>query len=123
VDFGVSGAVRRPGNRDSISGSDKRSSLLQTSGLALGPTWSSVRWIPGALFPAVEQPGREADHTPASRLKNESSRVHPQPHSPSRLAQGELFGTRPFVELHVPFLRIQVSRYVLLTSRLKYVCS
>jgi len=38
VDFGVFGAVRRPGNRDSISGRGKRSSLLQKSGLALGPT-------------------------------------------------------------------------------------
>jgi hypothetical protein len=79
VDFGVSGAVRRPGNRDPISGRDKRSSFLQTSGLALGPTWSSGRWIAAALVPAIEQPGREAEHTPANRLKNESSRDPPPP--------------------------------------------
>jgi hypothetical protein len=48
-----------------------------------GPLKSFVRWIPGAVFSAVEQPGREADRTPANRLKNESS--NKSLHRPIRL--------------------------------------
>jgi hypothetical protein len=30
---------------------------------ALGPTQSPIQWVPGVISPAVEQPGREADHS------------------------------------------------------------
>jgi hypothetical protein len=33
---------------------------------ALGPTHPPIQGIPGALFPAVKRPGREADHSPPS---------------------------------------------------------
>jgi len=33
---------------------------------ALGPTQTSIQWVPGALTPGVKRPGREADHSPLS---------------------------------------------------------
>jgi hypothetical protein len=33
---------------------------------ALGPTQSSIRWVPGPLSLGVKRSGREADHSPPS---------------------------------------------------------
>jgi hypothetical protein len=33
---------------------------------ALGPSHPPIQWVPGALFPEVKRPGREADHSPPS---------------------------------------------------------
>jgi hypothetical protein len=35
-----------------------------------------IRWVPGALPPAVEQPGREADHSPPTSAKVKNSFCH-----------------------------------------------
>jgi len=39
---------------------------------ALGPTQPPIRWIPGALYPRIKQPEREADRPPPSsaEIKN-----------------------------------------------------
>jgi hypothetical protein len=33
---------------------------------ALGPTQPLIEWVPGAISPTVNRPGREADHSPPS---------------------------------------------------------
>jgi hypothetical protein len=39
--------------------------LFSTSSIpAQGFTQPPIQWVPGALFPGVKQPGREADHSP-----------------------------------------------------------
>jgi len=42
------------------------SSFTIVSRPALGPTWTPVQWVPGALSLEVKQPGHEADHSPPS---------------------------------------------------------
>jgi hypothetical protein len=39
------------------------------SGLTLGPTQPSIKWVPGALFLRVKRPGRETDRSPPSTTK------------------------------------------------------
>jgi hypothetical protein len=36
------------------------------SGPALRPTQPPIQRVPGALFPGIKRPGREADHSPPS---------------------------------------------------------
>jgi hypothetical protein len=40
------------------------SPFTATSRLVLTPTQPLVQWVPGALTPAIKQPGHEADHSP-----------------------------------------------------------
>jgi hypothetical protein len=46
--------------------------LAAASKPALGPTQPPVRWVPGALAPAVKRQGREADNSrpPSAEVKN-----------------------------------------------------
>jgi hypothetical protein len=47
--------VRAPGESRICSESSRRT---------LEPTQSPIQWVPGALSPGVQRPGREADHLP-----------------------------------------------------------
>jgi hypothetical protein len=38
--------------------------LSMLSRPVVGPTQTSIQWVPGALSPWVKQPGREPDHSP-----------------------------------------------------------
>jgi len=55
------GVVTREDLR-SIHGRRNEFSLLRNVQTDSGPTQLSIQWISGAIFPAVELPGREADH-------------------------------------------------------------
>jgi hypothetical protein len=41
--------------------------------LALGPTHPPIQWVPVALTPGVNRPGREADLSPSSSAKVKSA--------------------------------------------------
>jgi hypothetical protein len=51
---------------------------------ALGPTQPPIKWIPGALFPGVKRPRREADHSlPSSAEVKNGGTIPPLPHTSS----------------------------------------
>jgi len=54
--MGLTAGVQFPG------GMRKGFFLVTTSRLALGPTQTPIRWIPGALYPRMKLPGHEVDH-------------------------------------------------------------
>jgi len=47
--------------------------IAVASGPALGPTWTPIQWVTGALSLGVKWPVREADHSLSSsvEIKNE----------------------------------------------------
>jgi hypothetical protein len=49
--------------------------LLEKFRPALGPTWSPIQWVPGAILPGPKHPGHKYDHSfPSSaKVKNEWS--------------------------------------------------
>jgi hypothetical protein len=52
--------------------------------LALNTTQPPIRWIPGTLSPGIKQPGREADHSPASSAEVKNGEAIPAlPHMSS----------------------------------------
>jgi hypothetical protein len=53
----------------SSPGSIKNFLFSMSSRPALGPTQPPVQWIPGAVSSGVKQPGREADHSPATSAR------------------------------------------------------
>jgi hypothetical protein len=58
--------------------------------LILGPTQPPNQWVPGALFPGVKWPGRDADHSPLSSAEaKKGGGKPPLPHMSSR--QGQLY--------------------------------
>jgi hypothetical protein len=48
---------------------------------ALGPTQTSIQWVPGILSSALKLPGREKDHSPpfSAEVKNGGA-IHPLSH-------------------------------------------
>jgi hypothetical protein len=54
----------RPRGRGSSHGRVKNFLFSTSSRPALGFTHPRIQLVPGALSPAVKQPGREADHSP-----------------------------------------------------------
>jgi hypothetical protein len=67
-------SVERPGMGWMTEGSEfpsgvKNLHFSMSSRLALGPTQPPIQWVPGALSPWVERPGREADHSPPTSAK------------------------------------------------------
>jgi hypothetical protein len=53
-----------PRSRSSRPGRGKNFLFSMLSRPALGPTQSSIQWVPGALSPGVKPQGCEADHSP-----------------------------------------------------------
>jgi hypothetical protein len=43
---------------------------------ALGPTQSSIQWVPASFSPGVKRPDREADHSPASSADVKNTRSY-----------------------------------------------
>jgi hypothetical protein len=68
-----------------ISGRGKKffSSTI-TARSALGPTQSSIQWLPGVVFPGLKRQRRESDHSPPSsaEVKNGGA-IPPLPHTSS----------------------------------------
>jgi len=58
--------------------------MKTVSRTALGPTQSSIQWVPGALSLGAKRPGREADHSPPSSAEVKEC-VKLYLHSPIRL--------------------------------------
>jgi hypothetical protein len=58
-------------DRGSIPGRGNAKFLLfaTASRPALGPTQSSIQWVPGTLYPSVKRPGRETDHSPPTNAE------------------------------------------------------
>jgi hypothetical protein len=55
-------------------------SLIQ-SRPALGPTQPPIQWVPGVLYPGVNRPGREADHSPPSSTEVKNACSYTSAHS------------------------------------------
>jgi hypothetical protein len=62
----------RPRGRSWSPGGGKNILFYPSSRPSLGFTKSPVQWVPGALFPGLKRPGREADHSPptSAEVKN-----------------------------------------------------
>jgi hypothetical protein len=54
----------RPRGRSSSPGRVKYFLFSKSSRAGLGSTQPSIHWVPGALYPGVKSPGREADYLP-----------------------------------------------------------
>jgi hypothetical protein len=75
----------RPKGRSSSSGRVKNFLFSTSSRPALGSTKPTIQWVPGALFPGVKRPAREAHHSPpASGRGQENMLVDLYIHSPIR---------------------------------------
>jgi hypothetical protein len=69
---------RRLGGPQKQSGQLGEEKIFSTSSRpALGSTQPPIQWVPGALFPGVKRPGREADHS------RRCGSINPLPHMPS----------------------------------------
>jgi hypothetical protein len=78
--------VGRPRGRSS-SPNRVKNFLFSTSSIpALGSTQPPIQWVPGALFPRVNRPGREADHSPPTSAELKKN-VDLYIHSPLRLVE------------------------------------
>jgi hypothetical protein len=56
----------RPRNQISSPGRVKKFLFSTSSILVLGPTQPPVQWVPGALSPRLNRPGREVDQSPTT---------------------------------------------------------
>jgi hypothetical protein len=66
----------RPRVRSSSPGGGKTFFFSMASRPALGSTQSPIQWEPGAFSPGVKQPGREADHSPATSAEIKKTRIY-----------------------------------------------
>jgi hypothetical protein len=56
-------------------------------GPALESTQHPIQWVPDALFPGVNRPEREADHSPPTSAEVKKTwYIHPLPYTPSWLS-------------------------------------
>jgi hypothetical protein len=74
-----------PRDRSSSPGRVKKFYFYLSSRSALGITQPPIKWVTEALYPGVEWPGREADHSPPTiaEVKKMWIYIYPLPHTPS----------------------------------------
>jgi hypothetical protein len=76
--------------RSSSPGRVKNFLFSTSSRPALGSTQPPIQWVPGALFPGVKRPGREADHSPPASAEAKKNWIYTTS-PPYAFIEGQLY--------------------------------